>query len=450
MLTDSTDSNVAALIVALGTNDRRAHTLVVDDLVRIGRPAVEPLLTVLDDHNPNVRAGAARALGKIGDPHALDALVFRLRFDKDIEVRKSAVWALHIGGARAVDPLIEALRDPDEWVRFGAVIVLAKIGQPAVHALIATLQDRSSQVRASAAETLGRIGDAQAADSLTDTLLDMDTEVWQQAAISLGRMRDARAVSYLIDVIRDSDSELRTKAIKALGHISDVRAVDPLITIVYHEEDRWMRLFGIEALGRIGDIRAIEVLVDAAYDDSRDVRTKAIVTLSEIESFLATDALYSIFEDMDVDVEDQQTALFELGKRGDERAVSGLVELLQYDSQVDNRIYAALVLGDVGSVTAVDSLINALCEDVSDVADHALKSLVKMGHVATEPLVQNLRESTDTERRMWVIRALGEIGNERSIAALTDVALNRSEIWWLREEARDILINLGHDPKITG
>ena len=450
MLTDSTASHVSALIIALGTNDRRAHTLVVDDLVRIGQPAVEPLLAVMSNKDPHIRAGAARALGKIGDPRALDALVFRLRFDEDIEVRKSAVWALHIGGSRAVVPLIEALRDPDEWVRFGAIIVLAKIGQPAVIPLIGTLKDGLPMVRASAAETLGRIGDSHAAGPLAETLLDPDKEVWQQAAISLGRMRDARAVEYLIHVIEDPDSELRTKAIKALGHICDVRAVDPLIAIVYHEEDRWMRLFGIEALGRIGDIRAIEVLVDTAYDESRDVRTKAIVTLSEIESFLATDALYSIFEDMDVDVEDQQTALFELGKRGDERAVEGLVELLQYDSQVDNRIYAALVLGDVGCMKAVDSLINALCEDVSDVADHALRSLVKLGHLATEPLVQNLHESTDTERRMGLVRALGEIGNEQSIAALTDVALNHSEIWRVREAARDMLISLGHDPKITG
>lgn len=450
MLTDSIDSNVSALIIALRTNDRRTHTLVVDDLVRIGRPAVEPLLAVLNDQNPNVRAGAARALGKIGDVRALDALVFRLRFDDDVEVRKSAVWALHIGGARAVGPLIEALRDPDEWVRFGAVIVLAKIGQPAVLSLIGALKENRPVVRASAAETLGRIGDLRAAEPLSELLYDPDDEVWQQAAISLGRMRDARAVKYLVGIIRNPNSELRTKAIKALGHIRDVRAVDPLTEIVYQEEDRWMRLFGIEALGRIGDLRALEVLVDAAYDESHDVRTKAIVTLSEIDSFLATDALYSIFEDMDVDVEDQQTALFELGKRGDERAVSGLVELLQYDSQVDNRIYAALVLGDIGSIQAVESLINALCEDVPDVADHALKSLVKMGRVATEPLVQNLRESTDAERRMWVVRALGEIGNERAIAALTDVALDRTEIWWVREEARDILVRLGHDPKTGG
>ncbi len=446
----TTESNVTALIIALRTEDRRAHTLVVDDLVRIGMAAVEPLLMVLDDPNPNVRSGAARALGKIGDPRALGSLIFRLRYDTDVEVRKSAVWALHMGGARSVGPLIESLRDPDEWVRFGAVIVLAKIGEPAVDPLIAALRHNLPLVRANAAETLGRIANYRAAEALVLTLHDPDDLVWQQAAVSLGRMRDARAVKHLVRVIQSPASPLRTKAIKALGHIRDVRAVDPLIDVVYREQDRWMRLFAIEALGRIGDLRAVEVLVDAAYDESRDVRTKAIVTLGEIESALATDALYSVFDDMEVDVEDQQTALFELGKRSDPRAVGGLVDLLQYDPKVDNRIYAALVLGEIGGTEAVESLINALCDDVPDVADHALKSLVKLGSTATEPLLQNLHESSNAERRMWVVRALGEIRSAPAIAALMEVALNGAEIWWVREEARTILIRLGHNPETPG
>ncbi|MBZ0300611.1 MAG: HEAT repeat domain-containing protein [Anaerolineae bacterium] len=443
----TTDSNVTALIIALRTEDRRAHTLVVDDLVRIGAPAVEPLISVLDDPNPNVRSGAARALGKIGDTRALGSLIFRLRYDSDVEVRKSAVWALHMGGGRAVGPLIEALRDPDEWVRFGAVIVLAKIGDPAIDPLINALRDNLPLVRANAAETLGRIADYRAAEALGNALHDPDDNVWQQAAVSLGRMRDARAVKPLIRMVQSPASVLRTKAIKALGQIRDVRAVDPLIDVVYNEQDRWMRLFAIEALGHIGDLRTIEVLVDSAYDDSRDVRTKAIVTLGEIESALATDALYSVFEDMEVDVEDQQTALFELGKRGDPRAVGGLIDLLQYDPKVDNRIYAALVLGDIGGSEAVDSLIDTLCDDVPDVADHALKSLVKLGRTATEPLLQSLRESTDAERRMWVIRALGDIGSAQAVAALLEVALNEAETWWVREEARTILNRLGHNPQ---
>jgi len=51
---------------------------------------------------------------------------------------------------------------------------------------------------------------------------------------------------------------------------------------------------------------------------------------------------------------------------------------------------------------------------------------------------------------MWVVRALGEIGSAQAIDALVDVALNGAELAWVREEARDILHRLGHDPQTPG
>jgi HEAT repeat protein len=232
------ESNISALIVALSTDDRRSHTLVVDDLVRIGRSAVVPLVDALDELNPNVRSGAARALGKIGDLSALMPLIDCLRRDLNIEVRKSVVWALHMGGAQAVPALIDALSDEDEWVRFGAIIVLAKIGPAAVQPLMRTLQDPDPVLRSNAAETLGRIGDLTATDALAEALEDREMTVWEQAAISLGRMKDARAVYALMHMVDNPDSALRTKAIKALGQIGDIRAIDCLIDVIYNEADR--------------------------------------------------------------------------------------------------------------------------------------------------------------------------------------------------------------------
>ncbi len=441
--------NINTLIIALRTEDRRAHTLVVDDLVKIGMSAVDPLLSVLDDSNPNVRSGAARALGKIGDLRALGSLIFRLRYDTDAEVRKSAVWALHMGRERSINPLIEALNDPDEWVRFGSVIVLSKFGETAIEPLCEALHHSNPLVRANAAETLGRIGQKESADSLAVVLEDMNEQVWQQVAVSMGRMGDARAVNPLIAIVKDKNSDLRTKAIRALGQVRDVRAVESLIDSIYEEQDRWMRLFAIEALGHIGDMRAIEVLLDVAYEESRDMRTKAIVTLGEIKYNLALDALFSLIEDIEVDVEDQQTALFELGKRHDSRSIEGLVDLLLYDPQADTRIYAALVLGEMEDLEVVEPLIDALNDDVPDVANHAMQALVKMGNLATLPLVNTLSQSISAERRIWVIRALGEIGNEEAISALFDVTLNGAEQWWVREEAHEILKKLGHNPRKT-
>jgi HEAT repeat protein len=220
--------------------------------------------------------------------------------------------------------------------------------------------------------------------------------------------------------------------------------------VVYDEQDRWMRLFAIEALGRIGDLRAIEALMDAAYDESRDLRTKAIVTLGELDYTLALDSLDWLAHDPDLDGEDQQTALFELGKRRDIRALDGLVDLLREDPRADTRMYAALVLGDLGTWEAVGPLILALCDDMPDVAGQVIKSLVKMGDTAVEPLVNMLTERSSAEQRLWAVRVLGDIGGARALAALNEVALNTAEQWWVREEARGILKRQGHDPQRPG
>jgi HEAT repeat protein len=430
------------LIAALRTDDRRAHTLVVDDLVRVGADAVELLVEALEDANPNVRAGAARALGKIGDQRALGPLIFRLRYEPDAEVRKPLVWALHLGGERAVAPLIDALRDHDEWVRFGAVVVLAKIGTAAVTPLMRALYDADAQVRVGAAETLGRIGDRQALDALADLLHDVNDSAWKQAAVAMGRMGDARAVRPLVKILQGPVNDLFTRAIKALGQIGDVRAVEPLIEIAYSHDDRWVRLFVVEALGKLGDIRAVEVLMDLLDDDSQDVRARVLVALGEIPYTLAQDALHAISADPDVARAEQQMALYELGKRRDPRALDGLVDLLLEDPFAETRMYAALVLGEMNDPRATGALLDALCEDTPDVASHALQSLVKLGSGAVVHLAALYEQGGPVERRVWIARALGEIGTAAAGETLRAIASSRGEHARVRATAIDALRRL--------
>lgn len=66
---------------------------VTDVLVQIGQPAVEPLTKALDDPRWGVRAGAAEALGKLGDKNAIPALTAKLS-DPKPPVREAAAEAL--------------------------------------------------------------------------------------------------------------------------------------------------------------------------------------------------------------------------------------------------------------------------------------------------------------------------------------------------------------------
>jgi HEAT repeat protein len=86
-------------------------------LVKIGRPAVKPLLRVLDGPDLNTRYWSIEALGQIGDARAIEPLIALLS-DRDAIIRYSSTKALGaIADSKAFDPLIKALQDPSDMVK---------------------------------------------------------------------------------------------------------------------------------------------------------------------------------------------------------------------------------------------------------------------------------------------------------------------------------------------
>jgi HEAT repeat protein len=86
-------------------------------LVKIGKPAVKPLLQAIDSQDLNTRYWSIEALGQIGDSRAVEPLITLLT-DRDAIIRYSATKALGtIADGKALDPLIKALRDPSDMVK---------------------------------------------------------------------------------------------------------------------------------------------------------------------------------------------------------------------------------------------------------------------------------------------------------------------------------------------
>jgi HEAT repeat protein len=77
-------------------------------LVKIGAPAMEPLIAALkdkDSKDSDVRQAAAEALGEIKDPRAVEPLIAALK-DEVSNVREAAAQALdHLGWEPAQDEI---------------------------------------------------------------------------------------------------------------------------------------------------------------------------------------------------------------------------------------------------------------------------------------------------------------------------------------------------------
>jgi HEAT repeat protein len=127
---------------------------------------VDRLIDFLKD--PEHRRSAAKALGELGDPRAIEP-IRPLLFASDFLVRSYAATALSdLGDVASLPDLKEmAVQDPHEVPRMWAVVGVAKLaGRAEVPFLISRLDDPHPKVRRAAAYALGLIGDSRAVDAI--------------------------------------------------------------------------------------------------------------------------------------------------------------------------------------------------------------------------------------------------------------------------------------------
>jgi len=215
------ETAIESLIQDLADQNVSVKVNAVKSLVEIGEPAVDPLIQALKDNNPEIRENAAHALGKIGDERTVDPLIEVLA-DEQREVQYAARDALANIGEPALDPLITYVDDQNKSIpsREQAILALGGIGEPAVGPLIQLLAERGTGFDGFAAPALNDIGEP-AVEPLIRTLEDDNPRVRAHAASILGRLRDERAIEPLTEALNDEDERVRTFAKTSLERIAN-------------------------------------------------------------------------------------------------------------------------------------------------------------------------------------------------------------------------------------
>jgi len=230
---------VEPLTIMLKAKHVSLRNVAVDALVKIGAPVVDGLIQILEGGEGYARLAAADALEKIGwEPgdavekayyyivkerwgelpglgEAAIGPVSRAVKDGTWTTKQEAIRALReIGGAKAVEALIEALGDENSFVRCGAAEALGKTGdRRAVDPLIEALNDREVSVRRCALGALGGIGDPKASELVIDRLImnPWEVDVPQGVDLWAEALRNLLG-GYAIPVLKASSS-IRSKAV---------------------------------------------------------------------------------------------------------------------------------------------------------------------------------------------------------------------------------------------
>lgn len=194
--------------------------------------SLEELLVDLASYCDETAIEAARSLGQLKDPRAVEPLIRSLGRGSSSPaaltglastVGRSAAYALGaIGDVRAITPLIECLGTSDMWLTLAAGSALEKFGDMAVDPLLAALQGPNAHARAEAASVLGRHSDktalppARSRAPLIAALKDPDWVVRRRAAESLGKFRDPELAPLLAALMEDENEEVRRGALAGL------------------------------------------------------------------------------------------------------------------------------------------------------------------------------------------------------------------------------------------
>ena len=200
---------------------------------------------------------------------------------EDAELAAQAARQLGvIGDPQAIQPLTEALGHWSPEVRSEAYRSLPGFGSLALEALLPRYDSQDTWVRQAVVRILGQIADAGAKDVLLRALLDASDSVRAAAVAASGRLRDPWAFLAVLAALLDESGKVQSAAASVLGDWGDPRASAPLALVRRDATQQAIRNAASEALRKLGretaDFDALLPQVEAWAERERPARRRTI------------------------------------------------------------------------------------------------------------------------------------------------------------------------------
>ncbi|MBN1824150.1 MAG: HEAT repeat domain-containing protein [Endomicrobiales bacterium] len=417
------------LIEALGDKDPDVRNGASKALFSIGRPAVAPLINALRHKNPTVRLNAVKLLGDLGDERAIEFLANSFEDREQKIYLESAVSLVKIGKP-AVEPLVKLLGDNRILTRIIAKRALAIIGEISVGPLKESAKDPNPVVRQMAIETLGEIGDARAIPVVEAALNDSERTVRKSAVKALRNLRaggkyfltandiarettsnrikppktntQVNAPQALAKLLRDADPDIRWEAVQTLSKTRDPKMVEPIMELL-SDDFFLVREEASRTLAKIGE-PALKPLIDKLSD--KKSRREAQKTLILIGKTAVPELLSSAAGNS----KSREICIETIGLIGDGASCPGLMPFLKNKKTAN---VASVALARIGE-PAVPFLLKALHDRDEAVRLAALDSL---GRIAPEKVVGQLEKERDAEPEVFgfITAAAGNLKEKHEI-----------------------------------
>ena len=396
------DSVIAELTRLLGSPALRSE--VVEAFVRYGERATASLTKQLSAEDMETRRAAVVALGRIGNPESVPALIQSLQ---DPELVVDAAGALaRIGDARAYESLLALLANDRAAVRRAAIGALHSIGHQRMPDDVRRMfLDRNPHIRESAVRIGGYFGYGECAQLLLQAIHDADEDVRRAAVENLPNLEDERVLAVLKIALCDESPKIRAAAAQSLGHLESVASVHDLMRAM-GDTDPWVRYYTARALGQIRSPESIDTLAASLRSDSANqVRIAAADALGAIGGRRTVSLLapFVMSEDQDL----AGAALLALGAVGHPDALQPILSALRSPDPA-RRLIAVRAIAARRDHEAAEALQWVASADNDEtVADAAIVELSAM--TTAESIGALLRLTSDRRRREQVIQRISRL-----------------------------------------
>ena len=387
----------------------------MSQLARKDKKYAVPLLPLLQDRDPEIRAQAAKWLGDMKYAEAVEQLVPLLK-DTASRVRFFAAEALgRIKYEPAVDAIIAMLQnnnDEDAYLRHAGSLALARIGK--AEPVIALSQSPSRALRIAAVVALRRMGDAGVAKFLDDK----DEFIVTEAARAINddnSIKDALpALGDLLGKTHFTNEALIRRSINANLRTGSEKAMQQLIGYAMKE--------GAPAAMRAEAIDALSVWAKPSVLDRVDGYPRGVVERdsSLLQKNMAS-PLAALLKNKELPVRLSATKAVALLHIND--ALPALFTLVKNDPAPDVRIEALNTLVALGYPQAGEAVGQALSDKEKKVRVEGLNLLQQMDlpKDLMVSLLSKVIAGKTMEEKQAAILALGNLPKENAQKPLEEL-----------------------------
>ena len=382
------------LIKAMAESSGRTLVGVMDTLAERGSGRAAPAIAKqLNSTDPAVHEGAARALGKLGDLHALAAL--RAAFERGSTERRPVIARALLAAAARI-----GMNDRER--------------ARSVYELL-DRQPVDTAVASGALRGLVLSGGARGFARLEAALKSDGSPLQRGAAMLVGELPDAQAAR-LLAILPSLTPAAQTLVITAFAQRAEITS--PGILALVSSPHPEVRLAAIRALSRLGGPESVSALLKAASAGTPEERPAARQTLSRLRE--ADSKLLDTLGGAEAAL--QVEAIRALAERRYEPAIPRFFQAAR-GSQPAVRTAALRALREMGGPSLLPALLDLLAAAPAGERDEILETAGEIARRGTGedertgPILSRL-PSANAADRTDLLRLLGQVGGSGALASL--------------------------------